>query len=282
MPHHQRGAQRASSNLIRSLLTAIVAALVLVTATTASAPAARAASMKVVIVVGPVGSATANYKRGANRLADQARGYGATVNKVYSPRATWRRVRRAAVDANILVYLGHGNGWPSPYAPFSVDSKDGFGLNRRYDSGNSNVKYYGESYMARLQLASNAVVLLNRLCYASGNNEWGAGNPKKSVAKKRIDNYGHGFMQAGAKAVYASGITSVGYVLKGLFTRKSGMSLARLFWTDPTRTREYGFSFLSVRTPGARAISDPYAPKRYYRSVIGFLGTTVGDWRAGG
>jgi hypothetical protein len=26
---------------------------------------------------------------------------------------------------------------------------------------------------------------------------------------------------------------------------------------------------------------DPYAPSRYYRSVIGMLSTTIGDWRAG-
>jgi len=26
---------------------------------------------------------------------------------------------------------------------------------------------------------------------------------------------------------------------------------------------------------------DPYAPGRYYRSVIGRMKTTVGDWRAG-
>jgi hypothetical protein len=26
---------------------------------------------------------------------------------------------------------------------------------------------------------------------------------------------------------------------------------------------------------------DPYAPNRYYRSVIGWLGTTVGAWRSG-
>ena len=31
--------------------------------------------------------------------------------------------------------------------------------------------------MAQLALAQNAVVVLNRLCYASGNNEWGAANP---------------------------------------------------------------------------------------------------------
>ena len=173
--------------------------------------------------------------------------------------------------------LGHGNGWPSTHAPFDVKSKDGMGLNRTAGSGNSNTKYFGEYYMAK-----NAVVVLNRLCYASGNNEWGAANPTKSTAIKRVDNYGYGFMRAGAKAVFASGITGVGYVVRGLFRASSGTTLGKLFWADPARTGTYRFSFTASRTAGAKAIMDPYARGRYYRSVIGFLGTTVGNWRAGG
>jgi hypothetical protein len=260
----------------------IFAALMVATATTASAPAAMAATKKVVIVVGPVGGSTANYRDSANKLADQARSYGAAVTKVYSPNATWSRVSAAAKGANVLIYLGHGNGWPSPYAPFAVTSKDGMGLNRALAGGNSNTKYYGEYYMAKLALAPNAVVVLNRLCYASGNNEWGAGNPTKATAIKRVDNYGVGFLKAGAKAVFASGITNVGYVLKGLFSGNAATTLAKLFWTDPSRTDTRDFTFASVRTKGATAIMDPYAPSRYYRSVIGFLGTTIGDWRAAG
>jgi hypothetical protein len=213
LPDHVRGAQRASSRKIRSLLISIFAALIVVTATTASAPEARAATAKVVIVVGPVGSSTSNYRDSARKLASQARSYGAAVKEIYSPYATWSRVRDAAVDANVLIYLGHGNGWPSPYYPFSTTSKDGMGLNASYGNGNSNTKYYGEYYMARLALATNAVVVLNRLCYASGNSEWGASNPTKSTAIKRVDNYGYGFIKGGAKAVFASGISSVGYVL---------------------------------------------------------------------
>ena len=281
MPQQRNGAQRASSRTVRSLAAALLAALFLVTATAATAPETRAATAKVVIVVGPVGSTTREYKSGANKLADLARSYGANVKKIYSPRATWRRVRNAAAGANILIYLGHGNGWPSPYAPFSADSKDGFGLNRSAYNGNSNLRYYGESYMAKLDLAPNAVVVLNRLCYASGNNEWGAGNPTKSTAIKRVDNYGSGFLEAGAKAVYASGITSVKYVIRRLFKAAGSMSLARLFWTDPNRTRDYDFQFASLRTPGAVGIMDPYARHRYFRSVIGFLDTTVSDWRSG-
>ena len=282
MPQHHGGAQRASSRRIRSFLTVVFAALLLTTVTTATAPEAMAAGKKVVIVVGPVGSSTADYKSGANKLAAQARSYGATVTTVYTPYATWSRVLSAAKGANVLIYLGHGNGWPSPYAPYSTTSKDGMGLNASYGHGNANTKYYGEAYMAKLALASNAVVILNRLCYASGNNEWGAGNPTRATAIKRVDNYGYGFFRGGAKAVFASGITNVGYVLSGLFKGASGTTLRGLFWSDPAQTGDRDFTFTSVRTHGATAIMDPYAPSRYYRSVIGFLNTTIGAWRSGG
>jgi hypothetical protein len=188
-------------------------------------------------------------------------------------------VAAAAKGANVLIYLGHGNGWPSPYPPFSTTSKDGMGLNATSGSGNSNVKYYGEAYMAKLALAPDAVVILNRLCYASGNSEWGAANPTKSTAIKRVDNYGYGFLHGGAKAVFASGITSVSYVLKGLFRGSSSMTMYQLFWTDPSRTGTYKITFASTRTSGASARMDPYAPGRYYRSVIGWLSTTVREWR---
>ncbi len=201
--------------------------------------------------------------------------------EIFSPYATWSRVHDAAQGANILIYLGHGNGWPSPYRPFMDTSKDGMGLNASSGHGNSNTKYYGEYYMERLGLASHAVVLLNRLCYASGNNEWGAGNPTLKTAKKRVDNYGYGFIKGGAQAVFASGITDVGYVLKGLFTGSKAMSMSDLFWTDPTRTVRYKVSFDSRRINGVSARMDPYKAHRYYRSVVGRLNTTVGDWRSG-
>lgn len=238
---------------------------------------AAAAGKKVVIVVGPVGSSTANYISNAKALARQARSYGATVYEVYSPHATWARVRSVARGANLFIYLGHGNGYPSPY-PYSKYSKNGLGLNAR--DGSSAHKYYGEYYVDRyLQFAPNAVVILNRLCYASGNNEWGRGNPTKATAIKRIDGYGAGFLRTGARAVFAEGINSASYVLRGLF--KTSLTIKQIFWTDPARKRTYAFSFASSRTPGKTAISDPYARSRYYRSVIGDLGMTAKTWRGG-
>jgi hypothetical protein len=281
LPDHSQGAQRASNRKIRSLLISIFAALVVATGATASAPEAHAATRKVVIVVGPVGSSTSSYKDNARKLADLARSYGASVKEIYSPYATWTRVRDAAVGANLLIYLGHGNGWPSPYYPYSTTSKNGMGLNSSYGNGNSNTKYYGQYYMQQLDLASHSVVMLNRLCYASGNNEWGAGNPTRSTAIKRVDNYGYPFIRAGAQAVFASGITSMSYVIKGLFRATGSMTMSSLFWSDPSETMSYRFSFTSTKITGVTARMDPYAPSRYYRSVIGRMKNTVAQWRAG-
>lgn len=266
---------------MRVVTTAILAAIVGLGALAAVAPGARAATYKVAIVVGPVGSSTANYRSNADILARQAASYGAAVVKLYTPNATWSRVAAAARGANVLIYLGHGNGWPSPYYPYSAARMDGMGLNATASGSNTNTKYYGETYMAGLHLAPNAVVVLNRLCYASGDSEWGAANPTKATAVKRVDNFGAGFLRGGAKTVFASGITSVAFVLKGLFRGSPSMTMAQLFWSDPSRTMSYRFGFSSARTSGTTALMDPYAPNRYYRSAIGWLNTTVSRWRSG-
>ena len=63
---------------------------------------------------------------------------GADVVKVYSPRATWSRVRTAVAGANVVVYLGHGNGSPSPYSSSEwPDRHNGWGLNRTTKGGDS-------------------------------------------------------------------------------------------------------------------------------------------------
>jgi hypothetical protein len=241
--------------------------------------ATAAAGKKVVIIVGPTGSATANYIYNAKKLAAQARSYGATVYEVYSPNATWSKVKSVAQGANLLIYLGHGNGWPSPYKPFQIYTKDGLGLNATAGNGNSNVKYWGEYYVDRyINLAPNAVVILNRLCYASGNSEWGRANPTKSVAIQRVDNYGSGFLRANAKAVFAEGVGSASYVLMGLFTTNA--TITQIFWSASNATKTYSFGFTSIRNAPNRALMDPSAPSRYYRSVIGSLGMTAATWRS--
>ena len=277
MPVPQEGAQRASNQRLLRLVVSLTVAALLATGIVAAPVAAAPSDMKVVIVVGPAGGSTSNYIYNAKKLASQARSYGATVVELYSPHATWSKVRNAAQGANILIYLGHGNGYPSPYGAFNAKTKDGMGLNS--SDGSTSHTYYGEYYIDRdIQMAKNAVVILNRLCYASGNNEWNAGYPTQSTAKQRVDNYGAGFLRAGAQTVFAEGIDSTSYILYGLF--RTDRTMRQIFWSDPARDGRWDFSFASSRTPGYHAEMDPLdGSNRYYRSVIGNLDLTATTWR---
>ncbi len=275
------GAQRASGHRSTRLTVLVLAVLLAVSGLAASPPSAvfGAVPPKVVIIVGPNESRTAKYRDQANVLAAIASGYGASVVKIYSPYATWSKVKSKAQGANLLIYLGHGNGWPSPYKPYQPYTKDGLGLNRSSGNGNSNLKYRGEYYVRNeLHLAPNAVVILNHACYTSGSSEPGRADPSKSTAIKRVDNFGAGFLRTGAKAVFAETHGSPAYILRGLFT--TDQSIRQIFWSSGSATKTYAFSFSSSRTSGMKALMDPYRPGKYYRSVIGSLDMTASTWRS--
>ena len=99
------------------------------------------------------------------------------------------------------------------------------------------------------------MVILNRLCYASGNSEWGSANPTKATAIKRVANYGAGFLRAGAKAVFAEAIESASYTIKALFT--SDRTMDSIFMSHPEASSVRDFYFWSVRTSGYKAHLDP-------------------------
>ena len=272
-------AQRAASRLRRTI--PVIAALVIAVsaiATTIATPAQAAYAPRVVIVVGPSGGATSDYLDKARSYATQAKAYGASVTSVLTPRATWPRVMAAAQGANILIYLGHGNGWPSPYAPYQDRTKDGFGLNPWDGSGNTRVKYYGEAFIANhIRLAPGAVVLLNRLCYASGNGEPGDPEPTLATAVKRVDNYAAGFLRAGAATVLADGHTSLAYELARLFGASRPI---REMWSSDPDANGHTRTFDSSRSPGAVLRLDPdRTGGGYYRSLVTREGTTTGTIR---
>jgi hypothetical protein len=257
-----------------------MATLVVGLGSMANPPETSAASVKVVIVVGPVGSKTEEYRSSARHYAKVARGYGATVTEIYSPYATWTKVKSALQGANMLIYLGHGNGYPSPYGSFQRYTKNGMGLNASSGNGNSNVKYWGEYYIDRdIQMAKNAVVLLNRLCYASGNSEWGSANPTKSTAIKRVDNYGAGFLRAGARVVFAEAIDSISHQIRALL--KGGGSMEGIFMSHPDSSDARDFYVMSSRTSWAKMHIDPPRSGKYWRSVIGDLRMSAAAFRGG-
>ena len=66
-----------------------------------------------------------------------------------APWATWARVKEAARGANLFVYLGHGNGYPSPYGRFNPREDERPRAQREGGRGHSNVRYFGEYYLRR-------------------------------------------------------------------------------------------------------------------------------------
>ena len=123
-------------------------------------------------------------------------------------------------------------------------------------------------------------MILNRLCYASGNSEWGSANPTKATAMKRVDNFGAGFLRAGARAVFAEAITSASYEIRALFT--SNRTMNNILMTHPSASNARDFYFESSRTAGR----GPHGPAASRASTgdpsIGSLSLTAGQFRAGG
>ena len=231
-----------------------------------SVSAAYVSTAKVVIVVGAVHGQTDSYRARGDAAYAEAIKYTPNVTKVYSPNATWSRVLSATKNANIVIYMGHGNGWPSPYTydPNYV-TKDGMGLNSSAGNGDHNNKYYGEPYMAQLELAPNAIILLHHLCYASGNGESSSESPTTSVAKQRVQNYAAGFLRSPARAVIADGHSGAASYLRALFT--TNQSILQLWRSVPSYNGNE-FSFASGRSAGYTAYMDPEAPQKFYRSMV--------------
>jgi putative cell wall-binding protein len=186
-----------------------------------------AAAPKVVIIVGPTGSQTASYRSTGDSIAATATAAGATVVKVYSPNATWAKVRAAVNGANIIVYLGHGNGYPNPYNSVeSTDRVNGWGLNRTTTNGDSDnwsttMVYCGEKALlgtltssdgaAQRQYCSGGitpapgfVMIYNKACYTPGAGEGWDVKATESVAFQRVRNYSYPVLKKGASAYFAT------------------------------------------------------------------------------
>jgi len=271
---------------LRKLAIALAALLVagvgvLVPAGAAPARAATPANPKIAIIVGATGSVTPSYRADADVLYAEAIKYSTNVVKVYSPHATWSKVAAAVSGASIVVYLGHGNGWPAPYPNDATYSqKDGFGLN--YDVNgdgkytDSELRYYGEPAIKTLKPAPNAVVLLFHLCYASGNSEPGLTDPTLSVARQRADNYAAGFQAMGAKAVIAIGHSNDPYYISALFTMRESI---RDYFLRAPDFHNHLLTYASVRTPGRTELLDPdkSTPWGFWRSLTGDMTLNTAD-----
>ena len=244
---------------------------------------AAARPAKVVIVVGPVGpGVTDRFRAQADEAARIARRYTPDVTVIASPNATWSRVKAALQDASVVVYMGHGNGWPSRYRDdLFPPTQNGFGLNPVAGGSDSKHQYFGEKYVGdQIKLAKNAVVLLHHLCYASGNTEPGLSEGTLAQAKQRVDNYAAGFIRAGAAAVSADAYSSPAYMIRSVL--QGSRSIDRI-WRAAPSAHGHTFAFKSSRSPGYVAQMDPdNSSSGFHRSIVLRKGLASKDVLANG
>ena len=242
---------------------------------------AAAPPLKAVIIVGPTHDLTASNLQSGEALAKLAESYGMDVRRVFHPKATWANVLAHIQGANLVAYLGHGNGWPSRYSDVLREkTQNGFGLNPYEGAAKSKVEYYGGNKIRNnVLLAPNAVVLLNHLCYAAGNGESDDPLPTWGVAHQRVDNFAAGFLYVGAKAVFAYRSGSVATVINQLFT--TNKTIEGIFKTTESWSGWNGWDARklgSVRMPGNVNFLDPHSTKGFERAVSGDLGMTAATW----
>lgn len=242
------------------------------------APGAAATGPKVAIILGPAGSQTTANKAWADAAARESLKYTTNVVKVYTPNATWSKVKAAMTGASVVVYVGRGSGFPSVSgSALKPATHNGFGLNPVAGRGSSTTRFYGEAYIRTVKLAPKAVVLLHRADYASGRSPSGYAQPSLGVARRRVDNYGAGFLAAGASAVIAEYSASPTYYIRAIFTQSTSLSSV---WNGAPAYHGHVTSFSSTRTRGATGRTDPISSaSNYTRSIVGWLSTRTSTVR---
>jgi flagellar hook assembly protein FlgD len=264
---------------------AITAQLVPASPAVGTASANDSRPPKAVFIVGPTNGLTDSNLVDAEKMAVQAETAGMDVRRVFFPHATWDNVLANIQNASLVVYMGHGYGWPSPYTSVLTESRqNGFGLNKFDGSGRDQYAYYGATPIkTNIKLAPSSVVILVHGCYTAGNGENGS-IPGADVARQRVDNFASGFLAAGAGAVFAFGWNQKFNYPNALMN--SSLSVDQMFMTpaDGSPRGYVGWNdkrYDSQRTPGATNHLDPHSKQGYYRAVSGQLGMTAADWRAG-
>jgi putative cell wall-binding protein len=192
----------------------------------ATAPApVGAAGQKVVIIVGPTGGQTDQYRSFADAEASAATSLGANVVKVYSPKATWANVKAAVDGANVVIYHGHGSGFPNPYGTTELtDRANGWGLNKTETGGDSEsgMVYCGERALlgtltsadgadqraycggGPITPAANFVMIYANACYTAGSSEPGKPVGDLATARARVSNFSYPVLKLGANGYFAT------------------------------------------------------------------------------
>lgn len=202
------------------------------------------ASVKVAIIVGPVGAElTPIYISLADAAATAAETRGATVARAYSPDASAKRVLAAVEGAAIVVYFGHGVGSPNPYSKArNARTTNGWGLNGPKAHGDHSdswrdgtLAYYGEAWIAQhARPAAGWVMIYSNTCYAPGASEGFDTPADQMTAAARVAAYSRVPLDdLGASAYFATDFYRGAAHLVGTMLDEPTLPYGDLFASEP-------------------------------------------------
>ncbi|HTK46200.1 MAG TPA: Ig-like domain-containing protein [Patescibacteria group bacterium] len=258
------------------LITAAALALAFAVPLTAPTPTRAAETpFKVALIVGPMGSNTSWNRQHADDIAQQAISMGATVAKAYSPNATYAKVRAAVAGANIIVYLGHGSGYPNPYhGSLLADRNNGWGLNTTTTHGdqdswaNHTLVYCGEKALeghltsndgadqrkycagGAIAPAPGFVMVYIGSCYTAGGNEDGSAMATNSDAYAHLAYYSRPMISALGGSGYFAGHHVTGVI--GDLLANPDKSYGDIFWDNLPWDVRYSWDLSHKLVSGAR------------------------------
>lgn len=189
---------------------------------------------KALVVVGPVDPPanlrTNAYIAEAEQVACIIEHAGYRVIRLYHPYATWERLRRHALGADLLVYYGHGNGrgwlgytdpaWVNGLCLTHPDDPNGVWAGKWVPGGNAND-------LALLGLGPDSTVALVHTCFAAGSSASDRRPADYRTATARVMSYAEAFFRAGAAHYVAT--TYVGVAPDYFRSWTSGDSSASAF-----------------------------------------------------
>jgi hypothetical protein len=218
---------------------------------------------KVAIVVGPVGPETTPlYLHLAELAAQEAEARGAFVSRAYSPEATPERVIAAVEGANIVIYFGHGTGFPNPYSDtMDPEIVNGWGLQGPGAVGTHDdslsagtLRYYGEAWLeANLRPAAGFVMIYSNACYAPGASEGGQPRPTEEEALAHVSNYSRPVLALGASAYFATDFYAGAASIVARLLSDPSAPYGRIFQAEPNFVQSGWATFPHQSVPGAQA-----------------------------
>lgn len=123
----------------------------------------------------------------------ELRGLGQVVQELYTPNATWAAVKAAALNADVLIYAGHGlYGWGgNPLAVGGMLLAPGEFVSP-------------DQIRTELKLRAGGLVILNHVCFSAGTTSGDPPNVPLAEARRRASEFSRPFLDAGIASYYSS------------------------------------------------------------------------------